>query len=163
VSHLPQVLMDKLPVSVSKFIFNLWPPFWGAGINIKKVSPDFREISVVMKLHWYNKNYMGVHFGGSLYSMTDAFPMIMTSRNLGKDYIVWDKAARIDYIKPGRGTVYANFSMTEEQILEIRKQADTNEKYLFDYEIDVTDDKGLVIAKIVKTIYVRRKVLSLIP
>jgi acyl-coenzyme A thioesterase PaaI-like protein len=162
VSHLPQVLMDKLPVSVSKFIFNLWPPFWGAGINIKKVSPDFREISVVMKLHWYNKNYMGVHFGGSLYSMTDAFP-IMTSRNLGKDYIVWDKAARIDYIKPGRGTVYANFSMTEEQIQEIRKQADTNEKYLFDYEIDVTDDKGLVIAKIVKTIYVRRKVLSLIP
>ena len=162
-SHLPQILMDKLPVSASKFIFNLWPPFWGAGINIKKVSPDFREICVIMKLHWYNKNYMGVHFGGSLYSMTDAFPMIMTSRNLGKDYIVWDKAARIDYLKPGRGTVYANFSLSAEKIQEIRAQADTHEKYLFDYEIDVTDDQGVVIAKIVKTIYVRRKVLSLIP
>ena len=160
---LPQRLLDSLPLSVAKFVFNLWPPFWGAGITIKKVSPDFREIAVVMKLHWYNTNFMGVHFGGSLYSMTDAFPMLMTSRNLGKGYIVWDKAARIDYMKPGRGTVYANFSLSAERIQTIREAADTNEKYLFDYEINVVDSDGEVIAKIVKTIYVRRKVLSLLP
>jgi acyl-coenzyme A thioesterase PaaI-like protein len=158
-----QRLLANLPVRMLKFIFNLWPPFWGAGITIKKISPDFREIAVVLKLHWYNQNYMGVHFGGSLYSMTDAFPMVMTSRNLGTNYIVWDKAARIDYIKPGRGAVYANFSLTAEQIRVIRHAADTNEKYLFDYEIDVVNDKGEMVAKIVKTLYVRRKSQSLIP
>jgi acyl-coenzyme A thioesterase PaaI-like protein len=156
-------LLNSLPVSVTKFIFNLWPPFWGAGIRVKYIAPDFREVKVVLKLHWYNRNFMGVHFGGSLYSMTDAFPMVMTARNLGPDYIVWDKAARIDYLKPGKGTVYAHFILSAEQIQAIRKAADTHEKYLFDYEIDVVDDQAVIIAKIVKTIYVRRQAAAVLP
>ncbi len=162
-AHLSQKLFNKLPVGVLRFILNLWPPFWGAGIRVKKISPDFRAISVRMKLHWYNKNYMGVHFGGSLYSMTDPFPMLMTVRNLGNDYIVWDKAAKINYVKPGTGTVYANFEITAEQMATIRHEADNNEKYLFDYPITVIDDQSNIVATIVKTIYVRRKFLSLLP
>jgi acyl-coenzyme A thioesterase PaaI-like protein len=151
-SHLSQKLFDKLPISMIKFILNLWPPFWGAGIHVNKI-----------KLHWYNRNYMGVHFGGSLYSMTDPFPMLMTMRNLGKNYIVWDKAARIDYVRPGSGTVYADFEMTAEQINTIRTEANNNEKYLFDYPITVTDDAGKTVATIIKTIYVKRLSPSLLP
>ncbi|CAM6002479.1 unnamed protein product [Sphagnum balticum] len=96
-------LLNSLPVSVTKFIFNLWPPFWGAGIRVKYIAPDFREVKVVLKLHWYNRNFMGVHFGGSLYSMTDAFPMVMTARNLGPDYIVWIKPHGLIILNPAKG------------------------------------------------------------
>ena len=71
---------------------NLYPPYWGTGIFVKKISPDFREIIVQMKMTWYNRNYVNTHFGGSLYSMTDPFFMLMLMQILGKEYIVWDKA-----------------------------------------------------------------------
>jgi acyl-coenzyme A thioesterase PaaI-like protein len=152
-----QYLFDKLPVSMVKAVLNMWPPFWGTGISIKKISPDYRSIEVIMKLTWYNKNYMGVHFGGSLFSMTDPFPMLMLVRNLGDNYIVWDKAACIEFKKPGRGTVYANFSFSEAQIQSIRTATATEEKYFYDCEINVVDAKGEIIATIVKTLYIRKK------
>jgi hypothetical protein len=150
-------LMHNVPVGLFRCILNLWPPLWGAGIHITKMSKDFRLIQVRLKLHWYNRNMVGTQFGGSLYAMTDPFFMLMTIANLGDNYIVWDKAAKIDFIKPGRGTVFANFEMTAADFQEIKLQADTNEKYLFDRQIDVVDETGLVIATVIKTVYVRKK------
>ena len=80
---------------------NFWPPFLGAGIRVKHISPDMKFIEVQMKLRWWNANYVGTHFGGSLFAMTDAFYMLMLMANLGRDYIVWDKTASIRYRKPG--------------------------------------------------------------
>ena len=81
---------------------NLWPPFLGAGIRVTHVAPDMKAIDVEMKLRWWNANYVGTHFGGSLFAMTDAFYMLMLMANLGRGYIVWDKAATIRYRKPGK-------------------------------------------------------------
>ena len=77
-------------------------PFVGAGIRVTKVTPDFREVEVKMKLKWYNKNYVGSHYGGSMFSMTDPFYMLMLIQILGKDYMVWDKSACIEFLKPGK-------------------------------------------------------------
>src|SRR6202051_5168931 len=88
---------------------SLWPPFLGAGIRVKPIAPDMKAVDVEMKLRWWNANYVGTHFGGSLFAMTDAFYMLMLMANLGRDYIVWDKAASIRYRKPGQGTVRAAF------------------------------------------------------
>ena len=72
---------------------NFWPPFLGAGIRIQYIAPDMKSVDVEMKLHFWNANYVGTHFGGSLFAMTDPFYMLMLIANLGSDYIVWDKAA----------------------------------------------------------------------
>jgi hypothetical protein len=88
---------------------NLWPPFLGMGIRIRRIAPDMKAVDVEMKLRFWNANYVGTHFGGSLFAMTDPFYMLMLMANLGRDYIVWDKAATIRYKKPGRGTVRAEF------------------------------------------------------
>jgi len=66
-----------------------------------------------MRLRWWNANYVGTHYGGSLYSMADPFFMVMLIENLGKDYIVWDKAATIRFKKPGRGKMSAGFRLSE--------------------------------------------------
>lgn len=135
----------------------LWPPLLGAGIKITKMSEDLKYLQVAMKLHFWNANYVGTHYGGSLYSMTDPFYMLMLMENLGKEYIVWDKSAYIDFIKPGRGYVYADFNLTEERLFEIKDYVEQNLKGLFDFEINIKDKEDNLICKVTKTLYVRKK------
>lgn len=137
--------------------FHWWPPFWGTGIRVDSFTKDFSKITVSMKLTWYNKNYVGTQFGGSLYAMTDPFYMLMLIPLLGKDYIVWDKAAYIDYVKAGRSKVYAHFEFTEQEIQEIRNQVKIKTKYIFDKKLNIIDEQGQIISKITKTLYVRAK------
>ncbi len=136
---------------------NLWPPFLGAGIRLLHISPDMKSIDVEMKLRWWNANYVGTHFGGSLFAMTDAFYMLMLMANLGNDYIVWDKAASIRYRKPGRGTVRAEFRLSDAALDEIREKLRTLPKYELAFKVEVKDEQGTVIAEVEKMLHVRRK------
>ena len=34
---------------------------------------DYRHARVELRQRWYNRNYVGTHFGGSLFAMTDPF------------------------------------------------------------------------------------------
>jgi hypothetical protein len=67
---------------------NLWPPFRGAGVRVRHIAPDWREAHVELKFGLLNRNYVGTHFGGSLYAMTDPFYMLMLIHLLGPDYVV---------------------------------------------------------------------------
>jgi len=137
--------------------FNLWPPFLGSGIRVKRVDADFRVVEVEMKLHFWNRNYVGTHYGGSLYSLTDPFYMVMLIENLGREYIVWDKSASIRFRKPGRSTVRARFEITEEQVESIRQQLQTAEKVEPTFQVEVRDTGGEVIAEVQKVIQIRKK------
>jgi acyl-coenzyme A thioesterase PaaI-like protein len=110
-----------------------------------------------MKLSWWNANYVGTHFGGSLFAMTDPFYMLMVMANLGRDYIVWDKAASIRYRKPGKGTVLAQFRLTDDQLDDIRDKLKTLPKYEPVFQVEVTDETGEVVAVVEKLLHVRKK------
>lgn len=143
---------DKL-----KRLLRFYPPYLGAGVRVTHVSDDFRTVGVEMPLRFYNKNYVGTHFGGSLYSMCDPFYMVMLINILGPDYIVWDKAASIRFRKPGKGLVKATFHIPEERIVEIRAAADSQGKVEPQFQIAITDSEGNVVAEVEKLLYVRRK------
>jgi hypothetical protein len=134
-----------------------YPPFLGAGIRVARLSDDLREIDVEMKLHWWNRNYVRTHYGGSLYSMADPFYMVMLIENLGPGYIVWDKAASIRFRKPGKGTVRAEFRITEEQIESLRAQVDSQGKIETTFNVQVLDESGEVVAEVEKLLHIRRK------
>ena len=136
---------------------NFWPPFVGAGIRVNHIAPDMKAVDVEMKLRWWNANYVGTHFGGSLFAMTDAFCMLMLMANLGRDYIVWDKAATIRYRKPGKGTVRAEFRLSESQVNDIREKLKALPKYEPIFSVDIKDEAGVVIAEVEKLLYVRKK------
>lgn len=129
----------------------------GAGIRVKRFRPDWKEIDVEMKLRRWNSNYVGTHYGGSLYSMTDPFLMIMLIENLGRDYIVWDKSATIRFRKPGRGTVSAHFRLSDEQLQEIRDALEVEGKIDRNFVVEVKDGAGVVIAEVQKIIQIRKK------
>jgi len=150
-------LLKRLFKRSFKLLFNLWPPLLGAGIRITRVQPNWREVDVEMKLRRWNANYVGTHYGGSLYSMTDPFYMVMFIEILGRDYIVWDKSAAIRFRRPGRGAVYAKFRITEEQIAEIREALKTEEKIDREFRVDVKSGDGEIIAEVKKLLQFRNK------
>jgi hypothetical protein len=136
---------------------NLWPPFLGAGIRVLHIAPDMRAVDVEIKLRWWNANYVGTHFGGSLFAMTDPFYMLMLMANLGSDYIVWDKAATIRYRKPGQGTVRAEFRLSASQVDDVREKLKVLPKYEPTFTVLVKDEDGVVIAEVEKLLHVRLK------
>ena len=136
---------------------NLYAPFLGAGIRVKRLAPGWKEVDVEMKLRWWNANYVGTHYGGSLYSMTDPFFMVMLIENLGPDYIVWDKSATIRFKRPGRGTVTASFRLSDQQIDEIKQALNAEKKIERVFTVEVKDESGTVIAEVEKLLHIRRK------
>jgi len=136
---------------------SLWPPFLGAGIRVKHIAADFREVVVSMKLRWYNRNYVGTHFGGSLAAMTDPFYMLMLIHILGSEYTVWDKTSTIDFIAPGRGTVTARFSLNDDQIAEIKNETASSNAYFPELSVDIVNESNEVVARVRKKLYVRKK------
>lgn len=143
--------------STLRHVFNFWPPFAFSGVHVSRISDDWRQAHVELRLRPWNRNYVGTHFGGSLFSMTDPFWMILVMRCLGSDYIVWDKAAEIEFVKPGRGTVHALFEVDQAALDELRSATAGGHKCLRWFAVDVIDTQGDVVAKVRKQLYVRRK------
>jgi hypothetical protein len=143
-------------------LLNFWPPYLGAGIRLRHLSSDYSHARVEMKLRFWNRNYVGVHFGGSLYAMTDPFYMLLVmegfrARGWLKDYVIWDKAAEIRFVRPGRGRVRAEFRLTPEQLEEFRRLTDLQGKHEPVLKVEVRDDSGAVVAEVTKTLYIRSK------
>ena len=140
-----------------RFLLNLYPPYWGTGISVREVAPDWRRVVVQMKQRRYNTNAFGTHFGGSLYAMCDPFYVLMLVPLLGREYVVWDKAAGIEFVKPGQGTVTATFDWSDAQLQEIRERTAGGAKFEPQRTLEVVNAAGEVVARVHKTLYVRRK------
>ena len=140
-----------------KRLLSVYAPYLGAGVRVTHISDDFLTAHVEMPLRFYNRNYVGTHFGGSLYAMVDPFYMLMLINILGPDYIVWDKSAAIRFKRPGKGTVKAVFTIPAEKVAEIKAAADALEKVEPQFQVLVTDAEGQVVAEVDKLLYVRRK------
>lgn len=138
-------------------MLNLYPPYLGTGISVQYISPDFKRIRVRMKLRWYNRNYVKTHFGGSLYAMTDPFLMLMLIRILGKEYVVWDKSAQIEFIKPGVNTVSVEFVVTDSDLDDIYKNTESGEKYFHNFRLLILDEGKETVAEVKKRLYIRKK------
>ncbi|WP_222564814.1 DUF4442 domain-containing protein [Novilysobacter antarcticus] len=140
-----------------RHVLNLWPPFLFSGVHVTRLDTDYRHARVELRMRPWNRNYVRTHFGGSLFAMTDPFWMLLVMQSLGRDYIVWDKAGEIEFVKPGRGTVRASFDLEEDALNELRQATADGAKVLCWFDTDVIDAAGDVVARVRKQLYVRRK------
>lgn len=136
---------------------NWYPPYLGMGIRVDSVSDDFRRFEVALRQAWYNRNLFGTHFGGCLYSMCDPFYVFIVAMNLGKNYIVWDKSAGIEFLKPASGTIRGIFKIDAAQLQQIRDEVDEIGKNTYHFETELTNEQGEAVARVSKEVYVRRK------
>jgi len=151
----------KLSPKSLKRLLNFYPPYLGAGIKISHISEDWSELHVSMSLRWYNRNAVGTHFGGSLYSMIDPHLMLLLMQLLGKEYLVWDKAADIEFIKASKRKVTSVIKISNKDLEEIKVKTETGEKFFPEFMVEIKDENNDLIARIKKTIYVKRKAKKL--
>jgi len=140
-----------------QLLVNLYPPYLGAGVRVTRIADDFRAIDVEMRLRFWNRNYVGTHFGGSLFSMVDPFFMIMLIEVLGKGFVVWDKSGTIRFRRPGRGTVRAKLEISPGRVEEIRRAADAAGKLEPTFLVEIRDAQGEVVAEVEKILSVRKR------
>ena len=111
-----------------------------AGVKIDYVQDDFKKIVVKMKQRFWNTNYVGSHFGGSLYSMTDPFFMFMLLENLKQEHIIWDQSAEIEFLKPAKGVVTAVFEINDVVLSEIKAQALEEFSFSRSFDVEILDE-----------------------
>ena len=136
---------------------NVWPPFRGAGVRVRHIAADWREARVELNLGLLNRNYVGTHFGGSLYAMTDPFPMLLLMHLLGPEYVVNHKGGRIDYLAPARGRVSVTLRIEDAEVNAIRARVASAGKDAPEFGADILDAAGAIVARVVHTLHVRRK------
>ena len=150
-------MSPRLSARVLRHVLNLWPPFLFTGIHVARLADDYTSARVELRMRPWNRNYVGTHFGGSLFAMTDPFWMLLVMHAIGEGYIVWDKAGQIEFEKPGRGPVAAEFRLEDAVLDELRAAAADGGKVLRWFETPVRDAQGDTVALVRKQLYVRRK------
>ena len=137
--------------------FNFFPTYRSTGAWITYIAADYREIRIKLPLGWRTRNYVGTMFGGSMYAAGDGVFMVMLIKALGREYIIWDKAATVRFRKPARTTLYGRFLLSPEELDDIRARTADGEPVERTHRVELTDRTGTVHAEIEWLIHIRRR------
>ena len=147
----------SLKTTAMRWVFNFFPAFRRSGARITSISEDQRRIGLKLPLNRSTKNYVGTLYGGAMYSALDGILMVMFIRLLGKKYIVWDKAGRIEYLKPGRETLFAVAEITEAELDFIRGTLEQAPKLEKEYTLEWQTGDGEPCCRVHKLLYFRKR------
>lgn len=149
-------MSESLRTRLWRHLFNLYPAYRLGGGKVRYIRSDWQEIRATVPLSWRTRNYVGTIFGGSMYAAVDPLYMMMLIKCLGEEYTVWDRSARIEFVKPGESTLYARCTIPDEELRTIRRRLEEESSLDRTYEVDLVDADGTVRATVEKTVYVRR-------
>ncbi len=136
---------------------NWFPAYRATGARITYIAADWLEVRVRLPLTWRTRNYVGTIFGGSLYGAVDPIYMVMLIRALGPEFVVWDQAATIRFLRPGRSTLHATFRLGPEQVATIAAAARAEGRVTREFQVELVDGEGQPCFACTKTIYIRDK------
>jgi acyl-coenzyme A thioesterase PaaI-like protein len=148
---------DWLSNKLRCWSFYVFGCYRGTGGRLRFISEDWSEVRLELPLSWRTRNYVGTIFGGSIYSAVDPIYMLMLIHRLGDGFVVWDKAASIQFKKPGKETLQARFVVSDEELGAIRSALETQRSVDRSYTVELKDSAGTVCAVVEKVIYIRRK------
>ncbi|MFK7936653.1 MAG: PaaI family thioesterase [Saprospiraceae bacterium] len=138
-------------------LMRFYPPYWFTGIKIEGWVEKYTAIKVSMRLRLHNRNFLGAHFGGSLYAMCDPFYVLIVATNLGENYVIWDQAATIKFRRPGRGKVSAIFKISAEMLANMKQEVHERGRKSYVLNTEIVDESGKIVAQVEKTIYIKLK------
>jgi acyl-coenzyme A thioesterase PaaI-like protein len=145
---------ERLSPRMMRRMLNLWPCIRGTGVRYTYIADDWTEVSVRLRLSLRTRNYVGTIFGGSLYGAVDPCAMILLMRQLGNDFVVWDKAATIRFRKPAKTTLTATLRIPPSEIAELKREVVAAGSVERTWTVDLVDSAGTVYASVDKLIYV---------
>ncbi len=133
--------------------FNLFPAYRRTGGRVIYLSDDWYEIRVRLKLNIATRNYVGTVFGGSLFGALDPIFMVQFINILGPKYVVWDKEAKIKFIRPVNKTVFAHFLIEEHFVKQIKIEIENNNETEQLMTVCFKDIEGKIYAEVEKRLY----------
>jgi acyl-coenzyme A thioesterase PaaI-like protein len=148
---------ESLKTRLWRHAINFYPAYFGSGGRVRYISSDWREVRMELPFNWRTKGSSGAIFGGSIYAAIDPFYAMMVAKNVGPEYVVWDKAAKIRYRRPGRGRLFARFVLEDGEVGEILRKLEGRKSVDRVYNVELVDEKGEAHAVIEKTVYVGRR------
>ncbi|HET9596073.1 MAG TPA: DUF4442 domain-containing protein [Anaeromyxobacteraceae bacterium] len=148
---------ESLATRLERHALNFFPAYFGTGARIVYISRDWREVRIELPLSLRTRNYVGTIFGGSMFASVDPIHMVMLIKNLGPDYLVWDKSSSIRFLRPGRETLSARIAIGEDELDAIRSELAGARSLERTYAIELVEPAGKVCARVEKVVYVRRK------
>lgn len=151
---------ESFTTKTDRWKFNFFPAYRGSGARVLYIADDYREMRVKIPLNWRTRNYVGTIYGGSMYAGIDPIYMLMLIKCLGAGFIVWDKAAKIRFKRPGKTTLFADFLLTETELDEIRLILESQKSVDRIYKVELKDASGKVHCIIEKTLYIAKKAAS---
>ncbi|MBS1793702.1 MAG: DUF4442 domain-containing protein [Acidobacteria bacterium] len=151
-------MAESLATKIERWKFNLFPAYRGTGARVVSIRDDWRHVRIKVPLSRRTRNYVGTIYGGSLYGGVDPIYMLILIKNLGRQYVVWDKAALIRFKRPGKETLYADFEVTQEEITQIKLALRTQKSVDRLYTVELKDESGTVHCVIEKTLYIANKI-----
>ena len=143
--------------AVMRRLLNFWPPFLFSGIKVAALSADYRYCRVELKNRPWTRNINSSQFGGSMFAMTDPIYPLMLMGALGKEYLVWDKKADIDFIKPGKGKLNAEFWLSDATLDMVKAATEQGDKHFPTFLVHIKDSTNAIVAEVNRTVYVRKK------
>jgi acyl-coenzyme A thioesterase PaaI-like protein len=148
---------ESFNTRLRRWAWNFIPAYRGTGGRVTYISDDYTEIRVRLPLSWRTRNYVGTIYGGSMYGAVDPVYMLMLIKLLGRDYIVWDKAASIRFRRPGRTALRATFVIDAAEVEAIKEELRGRKSVDRVYAVELVDDAGKVHARVEKTLYIARR------
>ena len=142
---------------LTRWRLNWFPAYRATGARITYLAADWSEARIRLPLNRHTRNYVGTIFGGSMYAAVDPVYMVMLIETLGPGYVVWDKAATIRFLRPGRQTLYASFRLTPDQVVAIRAEVDEAGMIERQFTVELRDGSGNVHATVEKLLSIRRR------
>lgn len=136
---------------------NWYPMFFGTGAKVLFWSGDWSEVHLRLSLNIWTRNYVKTIFGGSMFSATDPFYVIILMHMLGKDFVVWDKSASIKFKRPGKDSLYAIFKILPEVLEKIKAEVRASGETTHVAQIQWLDKEKNVYAELERTLYVADK------
>ena len=143
-----------------KWALNFYPPLLFQRIWVRKFHLGFLGVDVKISNSLLNRNYNGSIFGGSIFSATDPFYAVIFDQLMqrrGFKVRVWLKSASIQYLKPGKSTLYFTLKISEEMINDAEECLRKNTKFIKSYPINLYNKKGELCAFVMNEVYLRNK------
>jgi acyl-coenzyme A thioesterase PaaI-like protein len=140
-----------------RLVINLYPPFFFTGTRCVHVSPDYRHARMELPLTLLTRNLNGSQFGGAIFAMTDPVFALLLFRLLGPGHVIWAKRATIEFRRPGRSRLRADFHVTEQDLAAIAANLAATGRHVHDFHVAVMDRAGEVVATVDQQVYVRRE------
>ncbi|KEQ31678.1 translation elongation factor P (EF-P) [Pedobacter antarcticus 4BY] len=141
-----------------KWVMRFYPPLLFQRIWVRKFHAGFRGADIKIAKSILNKNYNGSIFGGTIYAATDPFYALLFDQLLqrkGYKVRVWLKSASIQYVKPGRKSLYFSIHITDEMIVDAIHHLDGPGKFVKAYPMEIKNKEGEICATVMNEVYIR--------